>query len=160
MDRKRFIKHSILGVGSMILMPRAIAQQERPPVLKDELVEEFVRKGHFDLQGVKDMLEETPILLNACWDWGGGDYETALGGASHMGEREIAKFLIESGSRMDVFCAAMMGQLDIVKAMATSYPAILKSKGPHGITLLMRAQKGGHEALRVVEYLKSQGLKK
>ncbi len=26
-----------------------------------------------------------PALLNAAWDWGGGDFETALAGAAHRG---------------------------------------------------------------------------
>ena len=40
--------------------------------------------AHGDLQRSKELLELQPGLLNAAWDWGGGDFETALGGASHM----------------------------------------------------------------------------
>jgi len=31
---------------------------------------------------IKKLLEREPLLLNASIDWGGGDWETALGGAS------------------------------------------------------------------------------
>ena len=39
------------------------------------------------------LLDEQPGLLNATWDWGGGDFETALGGAAHMGRRDIVQRL-------------------------------------------------------------------
>ena len=68
---------------------------------------------------MKKLLEKEPALLNATMDWGGGDWETGLGGASHMGRRDIVEFLLEQGARIDIFCAAMMGQLDAVKAFLT-----------------------------------------
>ena len=78
---------------------------KRPPPLDANDVREFVIAGHGDLDAVRAALERAPSLVNACWDWGGGDWETALGGASHMGQREIALFLLEQGARMDVFAA-------------------------------------------------------
>jgi hypothetical protein len=59
---------------------------------------------------------------------------------------------------MDIFCAAMLGKIEVVKSMTTEYPLILESKGPHGITLLMHAKKGGDKASPVVEFLKSKGI--
>ena len=58
----------------------------------------------------KALLAEQPSLLNATWDWGGGDFETGLGGAGHMGNREIAEFLIGQGARLDIFVATMLGR--------------------------------------------------
>jgi hypothetical protein len=134
--------------------------RERPTPLDPTLVQEFVRLGHFDLDNVKKKLLETPALLNATTDWGGGDFETALGGASHMGRRDIAEFLIRQGARMDIFTAAMMGQFQLIKFMCELYPELLQSKGPHGITLLMHAQKGGEQAGDVVNYLQQKGITK
>ena len=68
---------------------------ERPPQLDPELVQSFVSKAHGDLDAVRDLLAREPELVNAAWDWGGGDWETGLGAAAHMGEREIALFLLE-----------------------------------------------------------------
>ncbi len=65
------------------------------------LVREFVGKAHADFDATRTLLAEHPSLLNATWDWGGGDFETGLGGASHMGSRDIAEFLIGQGARMD-----------------------------------------------------------
>ncbi len=103
------------------------------------------------------MLAETPSLLNATWDWGGGDFEMAIGGAGHMGRRDIALFLISQGGRFDLFVAAMLGRLDVVKPMLTAFPHLADSKGPHGIPLMVHAQKGGQEAAEVAAFL--EGLK-
>jgi hypothetical protein len=142
--------------GSVVLVQQQPIPK-RPDPLKPSLVEEFVRKAHADLAATKALLAEQPSLLNATWDWGGGDFETGLGGAGHMGNREIAEYLIGQGARMDIFAAAMLGRLDIVKAMLAAWPNLLHSKGPHGITLLRHARAGKDPAKPVEEYLLSLG---
>src|SRR5207249_8126604 len=93
--------------------------------------------------------------LNAAMDWGAGDWETGLGGASHMGAREIVEFLLERGARIDIFCAAMLGLVDVVKAFLTLQPKLIDAKGPHGFTLHFHAQVGGKDAAEVLAYLQS-----
>jgi len=132
-------------------------QQEKPPALPPDLVRDFVIAGHGNFQKVKDMLTQTPGLLNATWDWGGGDFETALEGAGHMGNREIAEYLLSYGARINVFAAAMLGKIDVVKSTLTSFPDLKTSKGPHGLMLIHHASKGGDQAKEVLEYLKSVG---
>ena len=61
--------------------------------------------------------------------------------------------LLAHGARLDLFAAAMLGQLEIVKAILTAFPALKDTKGPHGIPLLVHAQQGGAEAAAVVAYL-------
>jgi len=133
------------------------ANKPRPDPLKPELVKEFVVAAHGDLEKTKSLLGETPSLLNATWDWGGGDFEMAIGGAGHMGRRDIGLFLISQGGRFDLFVAAMLGRLDVVKPMLTAFPHLAESKGPHGIPLMVHAQKGGQEAAEVAAFL--EGLK-
>ena len=128
---------------------------ETKPALESTLVNEFVAKAHGDLNRVTELLTQEPALVNATWDWGGGDFETALGAASHMGNKAIANFLLENGARIDIFAAAMLGKLDIVKAALTAYPDALDIPGPHGIPLLDHAEVGGEDAKAVVEYLNS-----
>jgi hypothetical protein len=137
--------------------PSAAAGKPRPDPLKPELVKEFVMAAHVDLEKTKALLAETPTLLNATWDWGGGDFEMAIGGAGHMGRRDIALFLIGQGGRFDLFVATMLGRLDVVKPMLTAFPHLAESKGPHGIPLMVHAQKGGQEAAEVAAFL--EGLK-
>ena len=104
---------------------------------------------------MQELLTQEPSLINATWDWGGGDFETALGATSHMGRQDIANFLLEHGARLDIFAAAMLGKLEIVKAALTAYPAAIHTPGPHGIPLIAHAQQGGEAAKAVLEYLQS-----
>jgi hypothetical protein len=121
--------------------------------LEPSLVNEFVLKAHGDLDTVKRLLDQEPALLTAAWDWGGGDWETALGAASHMGRRDIAQFLLECGAPLDVFAAAMLGETEIVRAMLDRYPQLIDARGPHGIPLRVHAEKGGADARAVLELL-------
>ena len=124
-----------------------------PEPLSSELVHEFVRIAHFDFDGVRASLEDEPQLANAAWDWGGGDWETGLGAAAHVGRRDIAELLLDRGARLDVFAAAMLGQVDIVRAVIDAFPATRNANGPHGIPLIEHARQGGEEAHPVVELL-------
>jgi hypothetical protein len=126
---------------------------DKGPPIEASLVRQFVGAAHADLSRTKEMLAENPKLVNATWDWGGGDFETALGGASHMGRPDIATFLLEHGARMDLFAAAMLGKLAIVKAAVEAFPDIVNVPGPHGIPLLRHAEAG--KADEVIAYLRS-----
>lgn len=122
--------------------------------LRTELVQQMVGSAHGDLDKVKELLHEEPNLANAAWDWGGGDWETPLGAASHMGRRDIALFLLEHGARLDIFAAAMLGDLETVRAALQAFPESRQTRGPHGISLLEHAEIGGEPALEVVQLLK------
>lgn len=128
---------------------------EKKPALEVTLVQEFVSRSHADLDGIKELLAQEPALINSAWDWGGGDWETGLGAAAHMGRHDIANYLLENGARLDLFAAAMLGKLEIVKATLEAYPDAINIPGPHGIPLIAHAQAGGNEALQVYQYLKS-----
>jgi len=53
-------------------------------------------------------------------DWGGGDWENGARRRVPYGPpRTIAEYLLEKGARIDIFCAAMMGLVDAVKAFLT-----------------------------------------
>lgn len=106
---------------------------------------------------MKELVERSPALAKAAWDWGYGDWETALGAASHTGQREIAEYLITNGARSDIFTFVMLGKLEAVKAMVTAYPGVQRTLGPHGITMLAHARNAGDEAKSVLEYLESLG---
>ena len=129
---------------------------DRPPALDAALVEPFVSKAHGDFDGVQALLGEEPALVNATWDWGGGDWETALGAAAHMGRRDIALFLLEQGARIDLFAAAMLGETEIVRTVLAAYPVARDVLGPHGIPLVEHARAGGEEAREVLELLEAR----
>jgi hypothetical protein len=126
---------------------------ETPPPIDSELVAEFVLKAHGDLGVVKQLLEQEPAIVNAAWDWGGGDWETGLGAASHVGRRDVAEYLLEHGARMDVFAAAMLGEVEIVRSMLDAQPELREARGPHGIPLVAHAEAGGEQASKVLDLL-------
>ncbi len=155
LGRKRFLHTLGLATAGAFLMSRRSAAQNAPdrgPQIEPDLIKRFVIAGHAQLEAVQQMLGERPALVNAVWDWGGGDFETALGGASHMGRRDIAELLLEKGARIDLFAAATLGKLEIIKAAVAAYPKIVHVRGPHGIPLIMHAEKGG--STEVVDFLK------
>lgn len=133
----------------------AAPKKKRPPRLDLDLVKEMVGVSHSKLDRVKELVEQEPRLVNACHDWTAGDFETALGAAAHTGQREIALFLLEKGARIDIFAAAMLGRIDIVKATLTAYPEMIHTKGPHGIPLIRHAKAGKEHAAEVLDYLET-----
>src|ERR1700726_4550554 len=127
------------------------------PMQPPELTRETVTVAHFDLKRVKELVEARPSLARAAWDWGFGDWESALGAASHMGNRPIADYLISKGARPSLFSAAMLGQVEVVKAFVAAQPGVQRIRGPHGISLLAHARAGGEGARSVFAFLESLG---
>ena len=129
---------------------------EKKQRLAAALVEEFVSVAHGDLDRVRALLDQEPALVNATWDWSGGDWESALGAAAHVGHRGIAEYLLAHGARLDIFAAAMLGYTAIVRAIVEQRPDSLSLKGPHGISLITHAEAGGDQAAEVLAFLKAQ----
>jgi hypothetical protein len=128
---------------------------EKSLPIDKELVAEFVLKAHGDLGVVKQLVESEPAMVNAAWDWGGGDWETGLGAAAHVGRRDIAEYLLEHGARKDVFAAAMLGEVDVVRAMLEAQPELRNARGPHDIPLRAHAEAGGEQASEVLDLLQT-----
>jgi hypothetical protein len=166
-----FSRRSLLKLASIAIPFKALlssmealaSPSERLPVNDTfpahppELVREMVIVSHFDLRRVRELVEARPALARAAMDWGFGDWEDALGAASHMGNRAIAQYLIEKGARPSIFSAAMLGQLEVVKSFVAAQPGVQKIRGPHNIPLLEHARKGGQQTRPVLEYLQSLG---
>lgn len=168
--RDVFTALGLLGVAE--LMPRiqtAAAQPDLawPPAVTGIsaaypthdaiVVKNVVGAAHRSLDLVKAAVSRQPSLAKAAWDWGFGDWETALGAAAHTGQREIAEYLMDNGAPPTIFSATMLGQLDVVMAMVAAQPGIQRSPGPHNIPLLSHARAGGPTAAPVVAYLESIG---
>lgn len=172
--RREFMHGAALAAGTILLTPSVLWAQEntadstsaraRSRAMSDKgdpldanWVFDFVHKSHFNLDVVKKLHKEAPQLVFASWDWGAGDFETGLGAASHVGRRDIAEFLLENGARPNLFCAAMLGNLAVVKGFLDTDPSLLNTKGPHGLSLIHHAEKGKDAAADVLSYLKSLG---
>ena len=127
----------------------------KKPQLSRLLVQDFVIFAHSELDMTRKLLDKYPEVINGTMDWGAGDWESGLGGASHMGRSDIVDLLLERGARIDIFCAAMMGRLDAVQSFLTLQPKLIDAKGPHGFSLHFHAQVGGKDSENVLDYLQS-----
>ncbi len=156
-SRRGVIKSSLLGLiavsipnilysKEIIMTPnRSLSNDDifhRYPSIDDEIVLEIVTVSHFNLNRVKELVNNRPELARATWDWAFGDWETALGAASHVGRRDIVEFLMSKGARPDIFTYTMLGNYNAVKAMIDETPGIESIAGPHGINLLQHANAG------------------
>ena len=154
-SRRRFLAGISAGVVAADATEPGIP--ESFPSHPAALVKEMVGVAHGNSKRVQELMAVRPTLANAAWDWGFGDWETALGAASHMGRRDIAEILLANGATPTLFSAAMLGQLDVVKAMIVARPGVERSAGPHGISLLSHARAGGTQSEAVVKYLQGLG---
>ena len=137
--------------------PYAIAGADAFPQQDPSLVKDAVGASHGNFARVRELVEMQPAMARASIDWGFGDWETCLDAAAHVGNKPIAEFLLNHGARPTIFSAAMMGQLDAVKAFVAARPGVQKTLGPHGITLMSHAKAGGPDAAAVVQYLATLG---
>lgn len=157
MNRKTFVKKSLAGIAVAGFPTLAFSQlQQGYSPLDVKLVKDFVVAGHNNIELVKEMLQEYPNLIFCKYDWGDGDFEEALEGAGHLGNKEIANYLISRGARLNLFVLTMLGKTNLVKPILEAYPKLVFAKGPHGFTLLHHAIVG--EAKELQEYLMGKGL--
>lgn len=127
------------------------------PAQDPALAKEVVGVSHRDFKRVRELVERQPALARASIDWGFGDWEACIDAASHVGNKPIAEFLLANGARPTIFSAAMMGQLDVVKAFIAARPGVQRTLGPHGLTLMWHAKQGGPDSAAVVQYLTAVG---
>ena len=154
-------RRAFLGLvpAGLLLPSLSVPAQPAPPGSfphqDGALVSEVVGASHGNIARVKELVSGRPALARAAWDWGYGDWETALGAASHVGNKPIAQLLLENGAHPTIFSAVMLGQLEVVKAFVAAAPGVQKIRGPHGITLLAHARAGGNAEM--VKYVESLG---
>lgn len=154
-------RRSFLGIIPAAAFIPAIQPASEPspsgsfPRQDPAIVKEMVTVAHGNVARVKELVSARPALARAAWEWGYGDWETALGAASHIGNKEIAQILLDNGAHPTIFSAAMLGQIDVVRSFVSSAPGTQRTRGPHGITLLAHARTGGNAEM--VKYVMSLG---
>lgn len=155
-SRRTLVKSSIFGLLTVSIPSVSFATEMLPvksegkredlfhryPSIDDEIVSSVVGASHSNFDKVKELVTKRPELARATWDWSFGDWETAIGAASHVGRRDIAELLMDHGARPDIFTFAMYGDYDAVKAMIEAKPGVQSIAGPHGISLLSHVKNG------------------
>jgi hypothetical protein len=161
MDRRGFLGGAAVSACVVALPAHGAGRRAESGgfsfVADPAVVSAVVGASHGDAPKVAELVATYPELANAALDWGFGDWETALGAASHTGRREIADLLLRHGARPDQFALAMLGHVDGLRAMVAARPGLQRERGPHDISLLAHAQAGGEEAKLCLEYLESLG---
>ena len=136
-----------------MVVPPEFPGQDRGSVMA------IVAAAHAQLDKVTEMVSARPALAKASWDWGFGDWESALGAASHMGRHDIAEVLMAHGARPDIFTFAMLGRLEVVRSMVEASPGIQRTPGPHGIILMQHARmRLNRKGLTEPDYALARGM--
>jgi hypothetical protein len=131
----------------------------RPAPIELDLVKDWIGKAHQrKIEPMTDLLNREPGLLQSSWDWGSGDWESAMQAAAHTGSRDMALFLIDRGARVDLFAATMLGELTLLKLSLETFPGAIQVRGAHGIPLLSHAVAGETPARKVVDFLLARGV--
>ncbi|MCC6458120.1 MAG: ankyrin repeat domain-containing protein [Caldilineaceae bacterium] len=112
-----------------------------------EEIREFVIAGHGNLDKVKEMLSESPNLLNRSHEWAPNDTETALQAAAHVGNRDIAEYLLAQGAPLDICTAAMLGRQEDVQRLLQKEKTLINATGAHGIPLMAHVALSGNADL-------------
>jgi len=155
MNRKSFLRKSALAGGSFFMLS-GTNYGAKSSLFTAEEIDEFVGAAHNSLEETKKIIEVNPLILNCASQIAKGDFETAIGGASHMGRKDIVDLLVSHGARMDIFNFTFLGFTDFVMDLIKKHPYLLNSYGPHGFTLLHHAKVGGHTDFAI--WLNDQGL--
>lgn len=159
-SRKQFLQSMGMVIAGTTILP-AFASPSRNfdqnPQLDPEMVQEFVSVSHGKFDRVKALCDKQPLLIYSSHDWGNGDFENGIEAAGHVGNKEIANYLLERGARINFFTLCMLGKFEIVSALLKEFPQMVNAAGPHGFTPLHHAIQGGDDAKKVKKLLESMG---
>lgn len=180
LNRRNLIKSSVVGllaIGTPQTLSAFWPEQRAMklpsvsdsfPNIDPEIVSTVVGASHSNLEKVRSLVDPRPELARATWEWRFGDWESAIGAASHVGRRDIVHYLLEKGARPSIFTFAMMGAYEVVKSMIEFSPGIQRTMGPHGISVLQHAKNGKRmqdqlsakekdDQKRLIDYLEALG---
>ena len=135
----------------MSRIPERNKKLSEPKITKAD-VKEFVEAAHGNIEKVKQMLSDKPLLLNMP-----NGNETALGAACQMKHIELIQFLITQGAPMDIYAACVLGLTDKVTEFLDADPSLVntKNKQSHSKTPIVFAS----EQPEIIALLKSRGAK-
>jgi hypothetical protein len=145
-SRRMLVKSSVVGL-MIALLPNSIyaksitsithgnnlfneGRHDRYPAIQLEIASEVVGVSHFDFARLKQLVDPRPELAKAKWDWGFGDWESAIDAASHVGRKDIVTYLISKGAMPTIFTYAMLGEYETVKTMGVLFREYKKTSDP------------------------------
>ena len=123
--------------------------------ISSQAIREFVIAGHGNLPRVREMLDETPKLLNVKYPWGENDWESAIQAAAHLGSVSVAEYLLSRGAPLEICTAAMLGRRAEIESLLTTAVTLIQQNGAHGIPLLAHSAFNGD--IDLFSFLMSRG---
>jgi ankyrin repeat protein len=116
-----------------------------------ETIDEFVIACHGNMSKVREMLAADPALINCRSSLD----ESPLGAAAHVGNREMADYLLSRGAELELPAAAMLGLAEEVRAAVAADPTLANTGGAHNIPILFHAAIGGN--FELAQFLAAHG---
>lgn len=98
-------------------------------------------------QELVDVLLDHGANVNAKSAWWAGAF-----GALHGANKDMARYLIERGAKIDVYAAAEQGMIDALRQLIEADPMLIHAKGPDGQRPLHFAR-----SIEVIDYLLERG---
>ena len=112
-NRRSFLVHGAIATAGCGVLANVSAGSPEPsakvpvdpvvpawfPHQDPERVREVVSVSHGNFERVRELVEESLALAKAEWDWGFGDWESALGAASHTGGADPVRDGRRAGER-------------------------------------------------------------
>ncbi len=149
-NRSRAASHFInAGIRySADLLKKAQLLADSVSSLRNEMVEAVKLNN---LPKVMDLLSQDASLINASNKVG----ETAILMAAYYRANEIKELLLSKGAELNIFEAAVVGNIERVKELIHESPQRIHEYSPDGFTLLSLASHFGND--KVVSFLLSKG---
>jgi uncharacterized protein len=116
-----------------------------------DTIKEFVLAAHGDFPKVQTLVTQYPDLVYASAPW----QETGIQAAAHTANREIARFLLDHQSSIDICTAAMMGMKAHVESFVQTDPHWKNVTGAHNLPLMFYPAIAGER--EIAEYLLENG---
>ena len=155
--RRRAFAAVLAGTPGVLLAQNSATS--RPAPIDLDIVKDWIGKAHQrQIEPMIELLKREPGLIQSSWDWGSGDWESAMQAAAHTGSRDMALFLIDRGARVDLFAATMLGELALLKMSIETFSDAIHVRGAHGIPLLSHAVAGEAPARKTVDFLLTRGV--
>lgn len=137
-----------------------VKEPNRYPAIAEDIANEVVGVSHFNFDRLKELVNKRPKLARTTWDWGFGDWETAIGTTSHVDRKDMVEYLISKGARPDIFTNAIFGVYDTVKSKLEFIPGLQRVTGPHGISMLKHVKNRdskSKDSIRLIDYITALG---
>ncbi len=114
---------------------------------------EVTSKSHFDLKGVRELVERDPRLTFSL----STDDELAIEASAHIGQRDLIRFHLDHGAPLSLPTAVSLGEQSVVKELLAADPRLVHERGAHDFPVFWYVVMGGG-SVQMAELLLEMGV--